>query len=315
MLHYLYGEDTFGARLRVTEIVGDTEVRWVDKQAIADFPVYQWLDQASGSLFGAIIVVARDPSGYLQAYQEDLVTTIDALHAAAAPIILWDRTSPDKRSKLFRGLKPYGQEFPGFAADQVRQWVGAEVQRRGMRMDAQVIAMLVSAVGVDRWRLSSELDRLELLGISVTMEHIIEHVAATEVDAQIFTLLDALVAGDQQKTMRMLEDFWVSGESEFYILSMLAYQFKTVLAIRQGIDSGMQPDAVARSAQLNPYVVKKTWNIAQKISVVECLQVLSRVLATDFAIKQGKVDARTATIMLTLTLVRERSASATAVRS
>ncbi|MEX0649603.1 MAG: hypothetical protein WD200_01215 [Candidatus Andersenbacteria bacterium] len=313
MLHYIYGEDTYGARQHIAQLAADTPITWIDRTAIIDTPLVQWLDQAGGGLFGSSVLVIQDPSEFLQAQQESILSHVDEMQQRSSITILWDRVSWDKRSKLFRALKPYAKVYGALDAVMCASWLIQEAERRSINVGPQVAGLLVQYVGTDRWRLVSELERLSLMTSTVTAEHIRQYVVPKDLEVEIFPLLDALVSGNQRQAAVCLDQLWRGGQNEFYVLSMLAYQFRTVLAIRQAQAQAFSPEMVAQKTQLHPYVVKKNWQVAQRISAVTCLQALSRIMATDFAIKRGTVESRTGATMLTLTLASE--CARTVVRS
>ncbi|MEX2055227.1 MAG: hypothetical protein WD972_03515 [Candidatus Andersenbacteria bacterium] len=81
--------------------------------------------------------------------------------------------------------------------------------------------------------------------------------------------------------------------------------------MRQGIDQGLSEAAIAKKQQLHPYVVQKNMPLARQFSFRELLDTLTKIMATDFAIKQGKVDPRTGLTMLTLSLMSPASVPTT----
>jgi DNA polymerase III delta subunit len=100
-----------------------------------------------------------------------------------------------------------------------------------------------------------------------------------------------------------VEALMARGESEFYVLSMLAYQFRALHAIRRGQEQGWGEEKIARAGGLKPYAVRKNFSHARQAPAAYWREMLARILATDFAIRRGRVDARTALLMLVLTLV------------
>jgi len=86
--------------------------------------------------------------------------------------------------------------------------------------------------------------------------------------------------------------------SEFYIMSMLAYQFRVLLIIRAGLDAGLNQQVIAREGKLHPFVVQKNSQVAGQASLDFWRDALTKIMATDVAIKQGRIDARTGLLML-----------------
>lgn len=117
--------------------------------------------------------------------------------------------------------------------------------------------------------------------------------------------LDALVNGNQAQALRNVQTLLTQGNSEFYLLAMLAYQFRTLLLIRIGQDEQRGDRELASLAKLHPFVISKNKSIAIRYTTHQLTDILTRLAATDLAIKTGKVEARTALIMLVINLAQQ----------
>jgi DNA polymerase III delta subunit len=122
-------------------------------------------------------------------------------------------------------------------------------------------------------------------------------------EAEIFSTLQALVGGRRRQALKSIEVLLREGHSEFYILAMLLYQFRTLLIVRAGLDSGQRVHDIVREGKLKQFAVEKNLPYARRFSRSFLMAILTKVLATEFAIKQGKVDPTTGLMMLVLGLV------------
>ena len=84
---------------------------------------------------------------------------------------------------------------------------------------------------------------------------------------------------------------------------MLAWQFKVLVQVKQGMVAQLSPAAIARRTKLKPFVIEKSLPHVRLVSLPQLLDTLTKLLAADWAIKQGKVDARTALTMTVLGLL------------
>ena len=138
-------------------------------------------------------------------------------------------------------------------------WLMAQAEQYGGSIDEAAAQMMVERLGVDSWRLITELEK-----ILVTHEHITVDCVATAVPkapaAEMFAMLEALTRGDLGRAVASVEILLGGGAGEFYILSMLAYQFRTLLAIRRGIDQGQGQADIAGACGLKPYSVQKNYS-------------------------------------------------------
>ena len=230
--------------------------------------------------------------------------------AAAGPraeAVVWDR-EPDRRSSFFTQIQRHVKRVDGQAQEfrlpnpaTAAQWLLEQARQRGGAVTPEGAQLLVERVGTDRWALSAELDRLLLVTAAVSAETVRTEVAP-KAAAEIFGMLEALSRGQRAAALRSTQALLARGESEFYVLSMLAYQFRTLHAIRRGLDRGFTERQIVEASGLKPFVVQKNSRHAGRFSAVYLREALARILATDFAIRRGRVDQRTALLMLALTL-------------
>ena len=307
VIAYFYGPDTYAARHAIEELAAQerARTRWVEREQLEANTIADIVGQQVG-LLGRSLVVVKNPSALPKAHQEAIALFIET--SPAAPGILWDQGNPDKRSRLWRAVKSQAHEFAIPAPDALVQWLLARAQELGGALERAAATALVARLGNDRWRLENELKRLLLIATTVDLALVEEEIAVGE-QAEIFSLLDALARGERASVVRGIQTLLAAGHSEFYILSMLGYQFRTLLAVRVGLDGGHAPAVIAREGALHPYVVEKNASVAARLSYERWRDSLTRILATDFAIKQGKVEARTGLLMLVVTLVETLSSA------
>jgi len=312
MVRYFWGEDTYGARQAIEQVAADgsASLRWLDRDDFTQVSVADVLQQGAG-LFGQALFVIRDPSGFAKPQQEDLLAA--TTQQGAGDTILWERGVPDKRGKLWRAFRKSGErrEFAHLSERALQEWLQEEAHSRQGKLEVAAARQLVARAGVDRWRLVSELERLLLAagGDSVTARFV-EESTDSSVEAEIFDLLDALVRGDRRLVVRHVNDLLAAGSSEFYLLSMLAYQFRTLLTIAAGQRAGKSSAVIAREARLHPFVVQKQSSVARRFHPSQLLDALTRIAAVDVAIKQGRVEARTGLLMLVMRLAEQANTTA-----
>ena len=299
---YFFGADTYAAREEVQRIADhqQADITWLDAEAFKERSVADAL-APQGGLFGATVSVVRDPSALPKGVQEDIIAALQAGSAA----VLWDRTAPDKRSKLWKAVKAEAREFTPLSASQLMEWLMDQAVEQAGAIEQSAAEELLRRVGENRWQLLHELSRLLLLANEqpITRLLVTEHVDE-QAEADIFPTLDALVRGNQAEAITNIEILLAEGQSEFYILSMLAYQFRVLLLIADGKANGQSDQEISRLGKLHPFVLQKNGPVAQRFSVGQLRDVLTKIMATDVAIKQGKIDARTGLMMLTLGLAR-----------
>lgn len=300
MARYFYGADTYGARDALATLKDEKKavLRWVDKEDLATKSLNEALSVQHG-FFGPVLVVMRDPSQLSASDQENLIALIKKENESAPQTILWDRHKPDKRSKLWQAVKAVATEFADLDDEVLTKWLFEQARQRGGILASDAAAVMLARLGKNRWKLSTELDRLLLLNKQVTRVLVEENIEGNY-QAEIFSTLDALVAKNKAVAMTNIESLLAGGNSEFFIMSMLAYQFRILLQIRAGLDANLSIGQIAAEGALHPYPVQKNMPIAKQKPESFWRECLIKIMATEVAIKKGTVNARTGLIMLVI---------------
>lgn len=301
MVYYFYGEDTYAARQAIGELAREqgAAVRWADRSDFLEVSAAEVVARAGAGLFGRQLLVVRDAGALAPGVQQELMA---ALVAAGddCTCVLWDR-SGGREVEVARASGVQRRQFQPLKAAELCAWVCSEATRRGGAIEPSAAREMVERAGPDRWRIASELDKLLLVTQHVRTAHVRARVDATGA-VGIFPVLEALARGDTQRAVRGVVERLTAGDSEFYLLSMLAYQFRTLYRIRCGIAAGRRAADIAREHKLAAYAVQKNYPYARRFSVRALREALTRVLAADFAIRRGRVEARTGLVMLVLGL-------------
>lgn len=296
MVRLFYGSDTYAAREEIGRLAKEigASIRWLDRVDLEGKSFSDWAAQSSG-LFGRDLPIVRDPGGLLKDMQEQLAEAADLKVDA----VLWQRGKVDKRTQLWQAYRKQAREFADAEPGALVQWLIKKAEEgEGFSIERQAAGVMVQWLGADKWRLLSELERLQLQQRKVTAE-LVEREVARPAMADVFAVMDALTVGDKRRAVGGVEELLAQGHNEFYVLSMLERNFRILALVQQGKRRGLSDQELARAAKLHPFVVQKTGGAAGRISAEKSAEGLTRVAATDFAIKQGRSDARTAVMMLT----------------
>ncbi|MGZ5334739.1 MAG: DNA polymerase III subunit delta [Solirubrobacterales bacterium] len=137
-----------------------------------------------------------------------------------------------------------------------RQLVG-QAADLGFTLDLEAARMLVARLGPRSLRLRNELERLALWsgGGRVGPEEIQETIADTSEEA-IWSLADAIVAGDEAETLRVAESLVAQGEALPRIVYSLAPRLRQALRASRELEAGRSPKDVASGLSMHPYAAK-----------------------------------------------------------
>ncbi|MCX6798049.1 MAG: DNA polymerase III subunit delta [Candidatus Falkowbacteria bacterium] len=216
-------------------------------------------------------------------YDEELNTKDKPIPAAAKPLFTW------------LSQQKYVQEFKALSNDQLVKFIKDEFKQYDKTINPAALQALLTLVGPDLWRLHQEINKLanyQLGEAEIKLAQVKELVTNTY-EENIFALTDALSAKNKKLATALLEEQYLAGASEEYILSMLMRQFKIILQIKDADLSKMDPERTSQELKLHPYVVKKAWGAAKNFSSQELKNYLNKLIEIDYLNKSGRGDLKT----------------------
>ena len=134
----------------------------------------------------------------------------------------------------------------------------ADARELGFDLEPAAGRLLVERLGPRPVRLRTELERLALWageGGQVGVQDLEAMVADTSEEA-IWTLADALVAGDEAETMRVAEVLVAQGEALPRIVYALAPRLRQALRAAAELEAGKPAGEVAKGLSMHPYAAK-----------------------------------------------------------
>lgn len=195
----------------------------------------------------------------------------------------------DGRARLIACLKPRRNELP--------DWIRARARLRQVKLDANALADLTDFIGDELRQVDQELIKLaDYAGRerTVTRADVRRLVPATRA-ANIFELVDALGLGDAPTAGRLMQHALDSdGEQPLRLLGMIARQYRLIIQAKALQADGMKPPEIARELGVQEWTAPKLMTQAGRHTFARLERAMAQILATDEAIKTGKLTDREA---------------------
>lgn len=193
--------------------------------------------------------------------------------------------------------------FSAPPVDELPEWVVGRVEKKGGAIDFSAANDLALFIGADLWALDSEIEKLIVFkrGETIRREDVRALVAPAQ-EQSIFELVDALGQRKTQKALELLHEQLRHNTSEFYLLTMIARQYRIMLQVRDLGARGMQTDAIQKQLGLHPFVAKKMSEQARNYSVEQLEGIMFKLLETDVSLKTSRLEPALALDMLVVDL-------------
>ena len=147
-------------------------------------------------------------------------------------------------------------------------------------------------VGNDLWTLDRELEKLSLYAVGRAITDTdVRAVVPYAQEANIFAAVDFIMAGNPAEALRLLMQLMQEGREPLYIIAMIERQLRLLALARDLADRGVPQQEMGRRMGTNSdFVVRKTLGQARRMSLADISYKYRRVLESDLAIKQGRLE-------------------------
>jgi DNA polymerase-3 subunit delta len=216
-------------------------------------------------------------------------------------ILFYEEGEIPENDKFLNLLKKSGdsQKFRSLEGAPLKNWIKKEIERCGGKAGPEITSRLVEFVGNDTWRLSNEIQKLTSFknGKDIQIKDI-ELLVRPEIDNNIFKTIDAIALRNKKKALELLHKHLRKGDSPQYLLSMVNFQFRNLLMIKELVEKSQPYYSILRKTQLKPFVIRKSYQQAQRFGLPELKKIYRKIFQADLSIKTGKIEPETAIDLL-----------------
>lgn len=213
-------------------------------------------------------------------------------------LLLYQNGPKEKLSdqKLFSLLAKESQtkEFKPPTTQTANKFAANYLTKNKISIKKEVLAKLIKEAGPDLWRLKNELDKLAGFALEekkkIISEEDLTKLIHFKTDYNIFTIIDAAFS-NQAKALTLFEDYFSQGGDPLYLLSMIAFQLKNMLIVRELMDKNLQYAQILKKTKMHPFFFKKNYEAAKKYSLNDMKKIFQKVADFEMAFKTGQAEA------------------------
>jgi len=308
MLIFLYGQDTYRLNLKLKEIIQEYKkthqsglnLLYLEGENIG-FQDFQDQYQQATTFKEKKMVILRNIF-QTQDFKEKFIKDIKKLISSEDIILIVEKRDVPANNSLFKALKKKArcQEFKPLEKGQLKHWTKKEFEKHKTQIKPEALERLIEFVGNDLWRLSNEIKKLvsfKQKNSQVQAEDV-NVLIRPKIETDIFTTIDCIAQNNKKRAIELLKKHLEKGDSPLYLLSMINFQFRNLLIIRDLIDQNTSFYLISQKANLHPYVVKKSYPLAKKFKLSELKKIYQKIFEVDLNIKTGKIEPETALELL-----------------
>ena len=210
-----------------------------------------------------------------------------------AVFIFYEDKDIPKNSLLFKKLRKDSLvfEFHSLRGRELDVWAINEFKKYNKEITKDALLCLVNYVGSDLWRLSNEIKKLSIYKAQepVINKEDVELLVKEKVENDIFRTIDAMASQNKKLALSLISRHLANGDSPLYLLSMIIYQFRNLLAVKEMSQKPVSSVGTTLN-YLHPFVVRKTYWQAKKFSLEQLKRIYDKIFKIDLFIKTGKLE-------------------------
>ena len=187
------------------------------------------------------------------------------------------------KTNLVRNFKP-------LEGAQLTAWLKKEALARGTPFEPAALRAFTERVGEDSWQAINGLEKLSNFSRGPITLSAVDLLIRLEGESNIFSFIDALGTRNNLKATDLMFKEISYGRDPYYILTMIAYQFRNMLIVRDLLDKGKPTAVIAKEAGLHPFATRKIVSAASKFTPQELRLMYKRILELELGSKSGAAD-------------------------
>ncbi len=254
----------------------------------------------SGSLFGGVKLIVLKNLFSKKADSDrigELIQTQNLLKEKDVVLLVIENQEGKELTKnrtlfnLLAGKDSVVRNVEYLEREKLAKWIKSEFALRKYSVEQDAIKELIVTAGNESWALANEIDKLCSFktGGAIKKEDV-ALLGFKKIDLNMFDLIDAIAGKNKPKAYEILFKEIKNSRDPYYLLTMIVYGFRNLLAVKDLSDRGMSVDAIVKKARLHPFVARKTYQSAGKFNLDELKNIYSHLLDLDTHSKEGTLN-------------------------
>ena len=295
MIIFLYGKDTYRMREKMKEIVEHYKKVHKSGLNLKYFDVFSDFEDniKQASMFKEKKLVIINDLFSNSEFKERFSEKKKDFLGSEDIILIYQEKDFIKSDSLYKFLKKNikSQEFELLTGAKLRSWVKKEFEKYDSEINPEALDLLIEYSGNDLWRMNNEIMKLvNYKNKEIINKKDINLLIRSKIETDIFKTVDAIAERNKSKALKLIHKHLEKGDSPLYLFSMINYQFRNLLIVKDFIEKCRPYGIILEKSGLHPYVVKKSYSQSYKFSFQELKKIYQKIFEIDFQIKTGKIE-------------------------
>ncbi len=305
MFIFLYGEDNYSSLKKSREIQErykkshKTGLNFKDYDCEkSDFIEIESLVQSVSMFDEKKLIILRNSFSSAE-IQEKVLKFAKKVKKTQDAFIFFEKNKVKKANPLFRFLKKNAttQEFNFLSDQELKKYIIKEFEKYNAKIDAISLTKFMNFVGNDLWQMSQEIQKIvnyktreNKNNEKIITEQDISLLIEPKIKTDIFKMIDAIAEKNKKLALFLLHKHLEKGDSPFYLFSMINFQFRNLLIVKELATKCNSVYDLPKIAGIHPFVAKKSFFQSQKFTFNTLKDIYKKIFDIDLKIKTGKIN-------------------------
>ncbi|MBI2450298.1 MAG: DNA polymerase III subunit delta [Candidatus Nealsonbacteria bacterium] len=296
MIIFLYGQDTYRLRQKLAEIAehhkeirkSGLNLRFFDGERLNYQDFEQEFKQMPMFRERKLFILKNifqntELKNYFLEHGKKFVDSEDV-------IVFYEDSEISSADTLFKFLAKNAkvQEFKLLGGVKLRNWAKSELEKYKATAEPQAVEVLISYIGNDLWRFSNEIKKLAAFKKNKIIKlGDVDFLVKPQIETDIFKTIEAIAFKNKKTAISLLHQHLDAGDSPLYLLSMINFQFRNLLLVKE-----------MGRLDAHPYFVRKTAALAAIFTLEDLKKIYREIFEADLKIKTGQLDPQLALDLL-----------------
>jgi DNA polymerase-3 subunit delta len=303
MIILLYGSDTYRSREKLKEIIerykkihkSGLSLKFLDLRE-KNFDDFKNEFQSVSMFKEKKLVVLKNASSNKE-FREQFLKRIKDFSSSQEIILFLEEGEISNENGFFKEIKKVAkfQEFKPFDDLRLRFWIKEKVREQNSKIEEKAVTKLIEFVGNNLWQMENEIKKLVAFKKNGEInQRDVENLVAPNLEVNIFKTIDFIAKKDKRNALKSLKSHLEKGEKLSYVFSMIKFEFRNLLMIKDLIERKVSIFNIQKQTNLHPFVIEKCLPLARKFQLEELKKIYQKIFELDLAIKSGKIEPETA---------------------
>ena len=203
-------------------------------------------------------------------------------------VVVLDLGATPARQKTYNALGTH-EALPTPRFNALTHWVRQELHAAEVETEKDVPDTLADLFGEDLPGIAAEIQKLAVLGETLTSERVRE-IVNRPASRDAFDLIEAVSNADTRRALSICRSLVAQGEAPPRVLGALTWQYNLVarcVGLKEGrarVDAGL----ITQTLKVKPFVAQKALALSKHLDEAGLKRILTSLLRADVAMKTGK---------------------------